>query len=58
VRPRRDCYRPRTQGKVRWEFNKDENNDQFLLIILNESEAKSNLVDLDVDAKIILKWVN
>ena len=93
LRPRRDCYRPRTQGaklkadKIRWEFNtsnaklnpicpflallgahhilhvsrqrvnKGESDNKFLLIILKESEAKSHLVDLNVDGKIILKSV-
>ena len=62
MRPRRDCYRPRTQDdelnadKMHWECNKDESDDK-LLIILKESEAKCHLVDLDVYGKIILKWV-
>jgi len=63
LRPFKDSYRPRTQddklkaNKMHWEFNKDESDDKFLLIFLKESEAKSHLVDLDKDEKVILKSV-
>jgi hypothetical protein len=40
---------------MRWEFNKDESDDKFLSILLKESEAKSHLVDLEIDGKVILK---
>jgi hypothetical protein len=33
----------------------DDSDGKFLLILLKESVVKGNLVDLDVDGKIILK---